>query len=63
MSDDDDLRFGDVDGSTNSGGGGRDIPNAEDIMDLLIQGIVIVVILYVFFNVIQVLFNIPIPFV
>lgn len=60
---DDDLRFGDVKGSNESGGGGTDIPSGENIINLLIQGIVAVVIFYVFLSVIQIVFNIPIPFV
>lgn len=63
MADDDDLRFGDVKDNTDRGGSGRDIPSGEGIINLLIQGIVAVVIFYVFLSVIQTVFNIPIPFI
>lgn len=52
---DDDLRFGDI------GGGEGDSPN--DILELLVQAIVGVIMLYVLLTVIQTLFEIPIPFV
>jgi hypothetical protein len=52
---DDDLRFGDVSGSENSG------PN--DILDWFIQIFIGLILLYVLLRVVEILFNIPIPFV
>lgn len=51
---DDDLRFGDVSGSTGS---------SDDITDPLVQVFKALVILYVILKTAEVLFNIPIPLV
>ena len=61
--DDDDLRFGDVKGSNESGGSGLNIPIGEGSVDLLIQGLKLLVVLYVILLVVETLFNVPIPFV
>lgn len=60
MTNDDDLRFGDVSGGTD---GGDKSENGTDILDLLLQGIVGLVMLYVFLAILQSLFDIPIPFI
>jgi len=58
MSGDDDLRFGDVSGSSNSSSSG-----GTDIADLIRQAFTAIVGLYVLLKVVEVLFNVPIPLI
>lgn len=57
MSGDDDLRFGDVDGGGSASGG------VGGIIELMIRAFVGLIILYVLLSTVEILFNIPIPFV
>lgn len=51
---DDDLRFGDVSGSSGSN---------NDISDSLIQLVEVLIIGYVIIKIVEILFNVPIPLV
>lgn len=58
MSGDDDLRFGDVGGNGGTGG-----DRAGGIIELMIRGFIGLILLYVLLSTIEILFNIPIPFI
>lgn len=53
---DDDLRFGDVDGSTESTDG-------TDMVDLFRQAVTALVAIYVLLKIAEILFNVPIPII
>lgn len=53
---DDDLRFGDVSGDGGGGGSGS-------ILDLFIQAFIGLIMLYVLLKAVEILFNVPLPFV
>ena len=58
LSGDDDLRFGDV-----SGGGGSSNGVFANIIELFIQGTILLVVIYVFLSIAEATFNIPVPFI
>lgn len=57
MSDDDDLRFGDVSGESSNN------QSDNDILDLFTQIIIGLMMLYIVLVMAETLFNIPIPFI
>lgn len=54
---DDDLRFGDVSGTDSASG------SNEDIVDKLVTAAKVLILVYVLLAMVEILFNVPVPFV